>query len=328
MYFKPLAISTIALIGSTAQAATLDQLNLLQSFNTIALGDLTASSETEGTVFVGGDFTSNGYTVNSDGLDDGTAGTVTGSLIVGGDVSGNPVNLNNGNAQIGGTTTAIINNNGGGVVNTNVADIPISEFVTALTSLSAELGALGTTTGASADFSDQNGTQITSGAGDNGIAILNLSEAESASFLRNGANGGFAGIDPSLTTIINLSGDALTYSSNFNVDNDRVLLNFVDATSLTIQGGAFGFSILAPLADISAFGGGVNGTVVGNNIDQRIEFRPFNDTNLFAGTLPTEAVIVTPPTPAVVPLPAAAWMLLGALGGLGVMRRRATSLAA
>ena len=55
--------------GAAVQAATVDPsdpLGLLKSFNTIALGDLNASSETQGTVFVGGDLHSNGYTVSPD----------------------------------------------------------------------------------------------------------------------------------------------------------------------------------------------------------------------------------------------------------------------
>lgn len=316
-FVRPLTISAFALFSTSAQAASVDVLDLLQSFNTVALGDLNASSETEGTVYVGNDFNSRGYTVNSDNLAQGTIGSVTGSLIVGGDVNGADVNVNNGTTQIGGADNVAVNDNSNSGVNTGVS-IPTADVTTALTSLSAELGSLATTDGASADLSDRNGTLINSGTGEDGIAVLNLSVLESMRFLANGANGGFAGISDSLTTIINLRGTSLAYTSNFNVDNSNVLLNFVDTANLSINGGAFGFSILAPLADITATSGGVNGTVVGNNIFQSIEFRPFDDTTLFSGTLPTIDVPVS-----AVPLPAAAWMLLAALGGLGLVRRRA-----
>lgn len=54
------ALTALALTAGVAPAATLTAQGLLSGFNTIALGNLTASSETEGTVFVGGNLSSNG----------------------------------------------------------------------------------------------------------------------------------------------------------------------------------------------------------------------------------------------------------------------------
>ncbi len=66
-----------ALAATGASAATIDPAKMMATFNVISLGDLTASSETEGTVYVGGNLTSNGYGVNPDELADGTVGGVT-----------------------------------------------------------------------------------------------------------------------------------------------------------------------------------------------------------------------------------------------------------
>jgi choice-of-anchor A domain-containing protein len=311
------ALTALVLTAGVAPAATLTAQGLLSGFNTIALGNLTASSETEGTVFVGGNLSSNGYGVNPKNLVSGTVGSVSGSLIVGGSVSGNPINVGAGNVVIGGTTSAIINRNGGGTLTTG-ATIDVAGVSSTLNAFSVYLSGLATTSGASISTADQNNKALTSGAGGTGalanIAILNLTAAQSTAFLGSG-NLSSLNLTSGVTTIVNLAGTSAAITGNFNLNNTSVLFNFYEATTLTI-GAAFGFGILAPKAAITTTGGGVNGVVVGNSITQSIEFRPLNGT-AFSGTLPVQ----TSPVSAV-PLPASALLLGAGMLGLAALRRR------
>ena len=56
---------------------------MMASVNVISHGDLTVSSETEGTVYVGGNLTSNGHDVNVTSTAGGTYGVVAGPLTQG-----------------------------------------------------------------------------------------------------------------------------------------------------------------------------------------------------------------------------------------------------
>lgn len=106
----------LAALAAPAPAASLDPLAMMKQYNTIALGNLTASSETEGTVYVGGNLVSNGYTANNRHLADGQVGPVSGALVVAGNVSGGNINMNYGSVVIGGANSAGINMNSAGAM--------------------------------------------------------------------------------------------------------------------------------------------------------------------------------------------------------------------
>ena len=88
------------------------------------------------------------------------------------------------------------------------------------------------------------------------------------------------------------------------------MFNFFEATSLNINT-AFNYSIPAPLADITQNGGGINGMVVSNNLQQNAEIRPSH----FTGNLPAGDTIM-------MPSPAAALLMISGLAGLAAFARR------
>ncbi|XDA99198.1 choice-of-anchor A family protein [Sulfitobacter sp. LCG007] len=300
------AAAVLAAAPVASQAASVDALEMLATFNSIALGDYQTSSHTEGPAYVGGDFISGATDVNGDGSPNGRVGDIEAALVVGGDVVGSNTKIQNGDVYLGGSGS-VINNSGGTIT---YGSVPVADVTAAFQSLSAHLASYDTDTpGASADASDINQKKIVSGAGGSGLlsnfAVLNLD----ASFFDGGSLSQFS-IDPGVTLLINASGTNVTLSGNFNAISDHVIVNFFEATTLALSNGNFGFSILAPLADISNVASGIYGTMVGKSITSSAEIR-----RGFNGELP-------PSSPPPVPLPAGLVLLLSGLGAFGVARAR------
>lgn len=305
--------SAISIIGAGAQASTIDAIDLIQSYNAIALGDFTmAASHVEGTMYVGGNLQNDSATdVNGDNQ---IPSVIGGALVVGGDVTGNEIRVLNGDAQIGGSANGNVAMNGGGTLSEG-ASIDTAGVEASLKGLSAFLATMTTTAGAAFDSTDQN-APLTLGPGDaNGYVVLNLSESD--------ANALFAGNINNLDTsgyngvFINVEGDSFDRTGNWNAQANNVILNLFEATSFDNSNGNLNFSVLSPFADVTLAGGGMNGFVVGETITNRAEIRPpfTNQTLNFGGTLPEEIEM------APVPLPAAGWMLFAALGGVLGLRR-------
>jgi choice-of-anchor A domain-containing protein len=283
-------------LGAGAQAAPLSAADLMGEYNLIVLGNATASSETEGTVYVGGNLTASGpYGVNPDGLANGSLG---GTLVVGGDLNGE-ARLFSGDAAIGGAINGTLYNNGGGTV-TQGASIDTAAVAAAALQLSADLAALSDTGGS---ITGGQNAVFNSVAGADGVAVFNITSAFFSGVSSLNFNTG------GITTVINVTGanPFLGGGFNFNGSFPDVVFNFVDATNLTVST-AFGASILAPLADAVINGGRTQGSVVVGSLVQTVEI----DGPLFDGDVPVSEV----------PLPAGAVLLLTGLAGLGAAKRR------
>ncbi|MEC9435598.1 MAG: collagen-binding domain-containing protein [Pseudomonadota bacterium] len=317
------ALGVVAL-PAAASAAALDATTLMSQFALISLGDAdtTGVNHIEGRSYVGGDMTATGFYSNSDGGPDVAVGDVSGTQIVGGDVLGSFQAGGSGSIVVGGAITG--SNTSGRATSTGVgADVPGGVPVQAMkdlfTGLSAELDALD---GTGAYFSgDMNSWNFYSGAGDaNGLAVLNLTSAESNSILSSNGLLNFH-IDAGVTLVINVESVPATINAKANTQAPSVLFNFAAATSLVFGSQAFESSILAPLADFSSPSGGTRGSmVVGSMSDMKGEIRSFTSSiSTFDGDL--SSVDPAPPV-STVPLPAPALLLLAGLGALGAARAR------
>ena len=172
------------------------------------------------------------------------------------------------------------------------------------------------TAGASISGVDGNWT-ISSGAGDaSGLAILNLTLAESQ-LLMTGLDDLTFNLSADVTLIVNVLGTVYDATSlRVNNDSPLALLNFAQATSLTWGSVPYNSSVLAPYAAIATPAGGTRGSWVGASVDMNGEVRSFTGgIEVFSGDISSVG--------GEVPLPAAAWLLLGGIGALAAARRRA-----
>lgn len=291
-----LAASLLAAIGmSAANAAPLSTAELMGEYNLIVLGDAQASSETEGTVYVGGNLTGGGpYGVNPDSLANGSLG---GTLVVGGSLFGE-VRLFSGDAVLG-AVSGTLYNNGGGTVTTG-ATVDTAAVAAAALQFSAELADLSGTGGS---ITGGQNAVFNSVAGPDDVAVFNID----SSFFSGVSNLNFN--TGGLTTVINVAGENVSLGGGFNFNGSfsDVIFNFYEATSLTLST-AFGASILAPLAEATINSGRTQGSVLVGSLLQTVEI----DGQLFDGEFPVSEV----------PLPAGVVLMLTGLAGLFAAKGR------
>jgi len=278
-----IVLSGIAAIGlSTAASAGLTQWNLVVN------GDLFSNSEVEGTAFIGGNLSgpaSNYATMLSPAQFSGVD-----TLVVGGNITAGNINLQAGNARVGGTVSGNINFNGGGSL---ISDPGVSAIASQLAAEMASSSAFlqGLSSNSSVQIpGGQPGAAVFNAAPDaNGVAVFNID----GSFFSNSliqqidlnANG-------ASSIVVNVTGSNINYNTgNFvggwlaNSVRATTVWNFFEATSIDMDR-AFNGAILAPGAHLTN-STILSGAVWVDSFDQKGEVHlPF-----YTGVIPAPGVL-------------------------------------
>jgi choice-of-anchor A domain-containing protein len=273
-------------------------------------------TDAEGRVAVGGNANLTGFGINDKGsIDSPTAP----ALVVGGNLNYNMGTITYGSALVGGTATTnqVGFGQAGAGAGLTAGSQPIA-FAAAYADLSARSQSWGgLTANGNLSFNANSGRYDLTGNSST-LNVFSLTSANLASFIQKGLDL----IAPTGSTIlINVSGPTANFTQyqmfrngNSQGVDTKVLWNFTDATSISMDGFSFRGSILAPNAVLTHNNGNIEGTaIVGSVAAGNGEFHRY----LFTGDLPP------PATPPAVPAPAGLVLVgIGALCGVGFIRRR------
>lgn len=294
------SVLTVAVLAAAGSAASAD---IFTDWNLIVRHNLTNTSEVDGSALIGGNVsgTSN-YAIH------GVTASNGAGLMVGGDVvSGYTVQVNNGGdfyhaGSVNGTV--LLNSGGTSYYQPAISNTVDSAFTQAqnFSNFLGGLSATGTVDGAG----NMNASTVAIGA-DN-VAVYSITQSTIAGLGQLNLNLGSADY-----VVINFDASASGGAANFQAppnmvgafsqaNSSRIVWNFINTTSLTINNN-FNGMVLATDANLALLGGGINGTVIVDNVSaMNAEIR---SATFQGGYLPT------PGTTA----------LLG-LGGLLAARRR------
>ena len=272
-------IAAVILFSSTIAGAS--ALGTAGEFNTFIFGDYACTSDAEGRVAVGGDMVVSSYSVayklaDQSGQD---------MLIVGGDLEF-AGRVYYGNIVVGGSATYGNEDPAEGTATDGIDPLPV-DFAAEeayLKALSQELAEL-TPTGTAVSL--WNGLKIT-GDGSSALQVFNIdgSELDSLTWLHN-----LEDIPGDATLLFNISGESSGMTGGWQQltsYHDRVLYNFYEATTLSLQNISVEGSILAPYAHVDNPQGVIYGTVVAASWDGLMQQNhvPFEGEGLPEPTMP------------------------------------------
>jgi choice-of-anchor A domain-containing protein len=312
-------ICVCAVVAFLALFASRCSASLLPNYNLVVFGNLSDSSDVEGTAIVGGDFTGSAANFGTKLLQATTAGTDV--LTIAGNLDGGATATieAGGNLRIGGSVNGTVNlNGGGGSIVHALPVINLSDLQNAMIALSNSLEGL--TANSSVVLPGSQPSNITFNANFvNGLAVFDVNASdifENPKAQQILLNVG-AAVPADSTIIINVAGSDINFNDgNFGADfnnsswSSQILWNFSDATTLNVAN-SLGVnrelwgSVLAPSADTTLDSTSpIDGTVVvgSANLEGEIHLPQF------AGNVPE-------PT-------CAALMSLGGLLGLRRLRHR------
>jgi choice-of-anchor A domain-containing protein len=266
-------IMVVLALGFSQRAnATTNGLGVASDYNVFTLGNVTQSyTDIQGKVAAGG-------TINFSGSIGGSLPANSGNVVVaGGDLILSNGQVNNGNAIYGGTATIASNEGFPNGKATKGSYIDFNAATSSLQSLSSNLSSLTANGSTSIKYGG-----ITLTGTDPQLEVFNLDGTQLSS-----ANNFTINSQAGATVVVNISGTNVSlqnFGFSINGTNEQdILFNFYQATTLTASGIAIEGSILAPLANFSFNNGHVDGNVVVNSLTGNGE----SHNSLFQGNLPT-----------------------------------------
>ena len=237
--------------------------SVLSDWNLVVRHDMTLTSEVDGSALVGGSLSGTGnFSVHFATAPNGDGLALAGNITAGADIDVN----SGGNFRLGGGNFGTVNVNGGSTILDASVGAMVSGAMAEAVSISNALALL-TPNGALDGAGNFNAVPVNIGgvnvaiysitqAQMNGLGQLNLSLGSADSVIIN-----FVGTSANFVAPPNMVG-------GFNQANSsRILWNFVDATSLSVNNNLNG-AVLAPGADLQLIGGGINGSVVVDSISR------------------------------------------------------------
>jgi choice-of-anchor A domain-containing protein len=264
---------------------------LLSEWSVVTSGNLELVNDIQGSAYVGGDVT----VPNSFNVATGSSSLSRSAVslaVVGNIDNGGNLQVNGGSVVAGGTISRTINRNSGGTYTPNdPAGLPASP-VSAITSASQYWSAL---TANSSTSVAANG-QLNFNCANSSLAVFNISAQQ----MFNSGYQGFT-LNPGSGTsevIINLDAASSSGSVNWSTGSffsqfntpywdSRVLLNFYNATDVTLSGLIGGY-VVAPNATVTE-DNNIDGGVMAQNliVDSEVDLPSDNGTSAWDGDLPS-----------------------------------------
>jgi choice-of-anchor A domain-containing protein len=292
-------VTAAALLSSgSARAGTVPWYD----FNVVSLGNFSTGNDVEGTVFVGGNLSSQNPTQIASNTSVTYPATQDTLQVVGNIASGSTVHMTQGSLVYGGSiagTTITYNGGGSGSQNLSQLQMEASSLKSQLTSVSSAYSALATTgsTLSQPGPSDQPAHAVfTAVAGANGVAVFDIN----ASFFSNtkiqAIDLDYSGGTPVTSIVINVSGSGaintsgttLNFEGNWlnNSVEATTIWNFAPTITSVTLSDAFSGAILAPDASVTTGNTQVDGSIFAASIVANGEIHiPY-----FDGFIPSTAV--------------------------------------
>lgn len=288
---RAIAVACGALVTACSLANSQD-LSALNHYSVVTRGDFSTNSDVEGRTFVGGDLlgqNSSNFAIKLQKQVDASDPT----LIVTGDVKrGNPINLNAGSLELGGSLERKVNYNGGGKL-IQSPGLDYSEVISELTKASDTLANLNDNSDVRAPGSQPGPFNFDAIPDENGLAIFEIRGSDffgnrlvqQADLFLNGAT----------DVLINVSGESINWQYGNMVGNftksdvrSRVVWNFYEATSINFDSKNMMGQVLAPHAKVTARGN-LDGSIFADSFTTTSEVHLPGYAGAFDGELEGEA---------------------------------------